>query len=136
MPLNSGKECLILEGFGDKICKLIDEKLAQFLNEGGVLHEEEDDLEILSDNDNNSIEIEKQPQVTIQNNDSEDDQALAEIEIQHSQGNSSKYPNLLLNINPSKKTKSKSKNEEDSIDQGEKAKKAKILSIKRVHTRV
>ncbi len=40
MPLNSGKECLILEGFGDKICKLIDEKLKSFLDDGNILHEE------------------------------------------------------------------------------------------------
>ncbi len=40
MPLRTGKECIILEGFGDKICKLIDEKLKSFLDDGGILHEE------------------------------------------------------------------------------------------------
>ena len=40
MPLMSGKECIILEGFGDKICKQIDEYLRKFLNEGGILHPE------------------------------------------------------------------------------------------------
>jgi hypothetical protein len=40
MPLSTGKECIILEGFGDKICKLIDEKLKSFLDDGGILHEE------------------------------------------------------------------------------------------------
>ena len=39
LPLSSGKECVILEGFGDKICKLIDDKLTRFLKDGGVLHE-------------------------------------------------------------------------------------------------
>jgi hypothetical protein len=41
MPLYSGKECQLLEGFGDKICKSIDEKLKSFLKDGGILHEEE-----------------------------------------------------------------------------------------------
>ena len=40
---------MILEGFGEKICKQIDEKLIVFLDEGGVLHEESDpDAEIVS----------------------------------------------------------------------------------------
>ena len=40
----SGKECVILEGFGDKICKLIDEKLTSFIQDGGVLHPQEEEI--------------------------------------------------------------------------------------------
>lgn len=36
MPLNSGKECMILEGFGDKICQLLDKKLNSYLADGGL----------------------------------------------------------------------------------------------------
>lgn len=35
---------MILEGFGDKICKLLDEKLEKFQRNGGVLHVEQDDF--------------------------------------------------------------------------------------------
>lgn len=42
LPLNNGKECNILEGFGDKICQIIDKKLEKFLKEGGKLHEEDE----------------------------------------------------------------------------------------------
>jgi hypothetical protein len=35
LPLYSGKECIILEGFGDKICQTIDKKLEDFLADGG-----------------------------------------------------------------------------------------------------
>ena len=51
MPLQSGKECLILEGFGDKICKQIDEKLKSFFDDGGVLHEKDSDEFVISDSD-------------------------------------------------------------------------------------
>lgn len=51
LPLNTGKECIILEGFGDKICKLIDERLEAFLADGGQLHEEEEDLEVWCEED-------------------------------------------------------------------------------------
>ena len=37
--LNTGKEWIILEGFGEKICKYIDDKLTLFLRDGGILHE-------------------------------------------------------------------------------------------------
>ena len=36
LPLNSGKECIILEGFGEKICQTIDKKLESFLADGGL----------------------------------------------------------------------------------------------------
>lgn len=49
IPLNSGKECIILEGFGDKICKQIDERLKSFLDEGGILHEPDDSILLDSD---------------------------------------------------------------------------------------
>lgn len=51
MPLQSGKECIILEGFGDKICKQIDEKLKSFLDDGGILHEKDSEELILSDSE-------------------------------------------------------------------------------------
>ena len=40
LPMQSGKECKILEGFGDKICKQIDDNLKDFLAAGGQLHDE------------------------------------------------------------------------------------------------
>ena len=49
MPLKSGKECIILEGFGDKICKQIDEKLKTFVDDGGILHEADDSIILDSD---------------------------------------------------------------------------------------
>lgn len=30
IPLNSGRECKIIKGFGDKLCKMLDDKLAQY----------------------------------------------------------------------------------------------------------
>jgi hypothetical protein len=54
LPLKTGKECIILEGFGDKICKMLDEKLKPFLDEGGVLHESNNDenVELIDDDYN------------------------------------------------------------------------------------
>lgn len=52
--MKTGRECIILEGFGDKICKQIDEKLKIFLDEGGVLHEDDDIIDLNSDCDTNS----------------------------------------------------------------------------------
>jgi hypothetical protein len=57
LPLNSGKECIILEGFGDKICKMIDERLKNYLADGGILLHDTDEFEF-ADDDND----EKQPE--------------------------------------------------------------------------
>ena len=35
LPLESGKDCKLLRSFGDKICKMLDEKLAQYIKDGG-----------------------------------------------------------------------------------------------------
>lgn len=67
LPLTSGRDCLILEGFGDKICKLIDEKLEEFLQEGGKLHDENDDIECYNNMDDENefnIETNSNPQST------------------------------------------------------------------------
>ena len=57
LPLKTGKECIILEGFGDKICKMIDEKLNKFLDDGGILHADESNEsssnEVIAENDDN-----------------------------------------------------------------------------------
>ncbi|GFS04771.1 crossover junction endonuclease MUS81-like [Elysia marginata] len=37
LTLESGKDCKLLRNFGDKICKMLDEKLAQYKLNGGVL---------------------------------------------------------------------------------------------------
>ncbi len=60
-----------MEGFGDKICKLIDENLQKFLNDGGVLHppSDEEDIDIYQNYDNRLSE-----------NNSEDDDILAAID--------------------------------------------------------
>ena len=90
MPLYSGKECQLLEGFGDKICKLIDEKLKSFLKDGGILHE----VEILdsSNDEAESEEITARPSnkdthyhVSAAVSD-EDDTDLIEVEKQYSTG--------------------------------------------------
>lgn len=52
LPLKTGKECVILEGFGDKICKSIDEKLKSFLDDGGILHE----VDLLNSSSDSSCE--------------------------------------------------------------------------------
>ena len=75
LPLNSGKECIILEGFGDKICKLIDENLQKFLSDGGVLHppsDDEDEIEYYEQYDKRASE--KSTHL------SEDDDILAAID--------------------------------------------------------
>ncbi|KAI8479205.1 Crossover junction endonuclease mus81 [Branchiostoma belcheri] len=42
LPLRSGKEAKILDFFGDKICKMLDDKLAKHIQENGPLAEVED----------------------------------------------------------------------------------------------
>ena len=37
LPLNTGKDCKILQGFGDKLCSMLDQKLSQHKFEGGKL---------------------------------------------------------------------------------------------------
>ena len=92
LPLNTGKECIILEGFGDKICKLIDEKLRPFLDDGGVLHEEE----FVQDLDSDAEEVvstKKTSKKTFKYKSCQaanDDDEIATIEIE-SESCSSKY---------------------------------------------
>lgn len=57
MQLNTGKECVILEGFGAKICKLIDEKLESFISDGGILHELEESIVLGSSSEDSDDEI-------------------------------------------------------------------------------
>lgn len=116
LPLKSGKECIILEGFGDKICKLIDEKLEGYLREGGKLHEDED-IEIL---DECEFDGQDEQQVTK----SKTKKKLKKInDIVVDTDNCSeldsireKYPNLLKSSNSKErigKTKSWSRNSSD-----------------------
>lgn len=37
MPLSTGKSCSILDSFGDKICKMLDKKLEDYIAENGKL---------------------------------------------------------------------------------------------------
>jgi hypothetical protein len=117
LPLNSGKECLILEGFGDKICKLIDERLKTFLQEGGVLHDSESNIEMIDDDDDNQHISKKVGTKII--SDSYEDQYQEDITsrdyISNTKKASSSRP--LLNLNPKKKATSTKKcdtNEDES----------------------
>ncbi len=72
LPLKTGKECIILEGFGDKICKMIDEKLKKFQDDGGTLHEDESEESL----PNEALNTEN-----FQNKSDLDDQILATINL-------------------------------------------------------
>ncbi|CAF0906643.1 unnamed protein product [Brachionus calyciflorus] len=138
LPLKSGKECIILEGFGDKICKLIDEKLEAFLREGGQLHEEED-LEILSDCE---IEVEEEKQVKSKpkksNKKNKEDEIQEETITKSSNYESirAKYPSLLKQSNKEPKksapkcdswTRNSSDDEDVDKDQDEPVTKSKTV---------
>jgi len=111
---------MILEGFGDKICKLIDERLRTFLQEGGVLHESESNIEMIDDDDDNQLISKKVGTKTI--SDLCEDQYQEDITshdyISNTKKASSSRP--LLNLNPKKKatTTKKCNINEDESDEG------------------
>lgn len=130
--MKCGKECIILEGFGDKICKIIDEKLEVYLKEGGQLHDDED-IEILDEceNDARSDEESKKPRAKKSKKKTSEEQTENECNDNCLDLDSirSKYPNLLKSSNSKtriNKTKSWSRNSSDEEQElTENTKKAK-----------
>lgn len=118
LPLKSGKECVILEGFGDKICKLIDEKLEVYLKDGGKLHQDED-IEIL-DECENDIQYEQELMKSKTKKNMKKINNIVDDETRNNCSDldsiRSKYPNLLKSSNSKErvgKTKSWDRNSSD-----------------------
>ena len=122
LPLNSGKECIILEGFGDKICKLIDERLKNFLEEGGVLHEDDSYMVIDDENPNPLIgkksTANKKTTKDFHDNQNEEEEDIGSLDfISHSKTSNSNRP--LLSLNSKKKSTSSKKKNIDGEDSDE-----------------
>ena len=120
LPLNSGKECLILEGFGDKICKLIDDRLKTFLQEGGILHEDISSIDVEDEDPNPLKNTKKTNKKAIRDfhDDQDDEEDIASLDfISHSKTSNSSRP--LLNLIPKKNTTIPKKNNitEESHDE-------------------
>ena len=131
--MNTGKECIILEGFGDKICKLIDEKLRPFLDDGGVLHQDEYVQELDSDSEQ-VVSNKKTSKKTCKYKSScqviDDDDEIATIEIE-SESCSSKYKTstFAFSTNQTKKSTilSSSKQADEATDKCNRKNKKKYV---------
>jgi DNA mismatch repair ATPase MutL len=111
------------KGFGDKICKLIDNKLKKFLDNGGNLHENEDDEEDRGDlseitNRNQSINKKKKnnnqkssPSSSVKSKSKLKNKSIDEINLDNDNDNIEMSPSSSTNKPSILKTKSKKSKE-------------------------